>query len=684
MVERLERHEELRVEEAGRVAAVVGAAVLRHDGDDFGVTQQDGADLVDRRHAGFERNRRRHGRADPQVPLFQRRQELAAEPRGDKAGYRKKDEPDRHRDLPIPERALQEGRVDAADGANDHRLDLAHPFGHQQRRQAGRHRERRDQRPHQRVGVSAGHRAEDLPLHPRHGEQGNERRHDDRGGEEHGAIDLQRAHHDQPQPVVPAALLHGGVGPPGLFGQLMQQALPLFRRGLEVAIDVFHQDHRGIDDDAEIDRADRQQVGVLVAQHQDDHAEEQRERDVGADDDRAAQVAEKSPLDQENEQAAEHEVVQHGRRRHGDQGAAVVDRNELHAGRKRPVAVDLLDLAAHTCGHVVGVQRAVHDHDRRDHVVLVVAPRLAEPRHDSDRDFGDLLDEHRHAVRLEQQDVFDVLDLVALGEVRGAAAVDEADAAYVDRLLAEVDRAPADVDVGVADRADDLRQGDVVGVEFVKIDFDVVFLGGSAPGVHLHHARHGEEAALEHPILHGAQIGQAEVRRPGELIAIDFPDQARPLNLRGDVVGQVDVLLQIDRGLGEREVIIDAVLEHDAHEGEAVERSRADDVHPRRGGEADLERDRVVTLHLLRRQAGGLRGDLQDDGGRVRVGLDIEAREGEHARADEHQQPEQHERPARQRECDKPLEHRSSLPRFALTRRRFSLAPPASASHCES
>ena len=47
------------------------------------------------------------------------------------------------------------------------------------------------------------------------------------------------------------------------------------------------------------------------AQHQNDDAEEQRERDVGADDDRAAQVAEKYPLNEENQQTAEHEIVQH-------------------------------------------------------------------------------------------------------------------------------------------------------------------------------------------------------------------------------------------------------------------------------------------------------------------------------------------------------------------------------------
>ena len=82
-VERLQRHEKFRIEEARRVAAVVRPAVLGDDRDDFGMAQQDLADLVDERHAGFQRYGRRHGGADPQIAFLERRQEFAAEPRAD-------------------------------------------------------------------------------------------------------------------------------------------------------------------------------------------------------------------------------------------------------------------------------------------------------------------------------------------------------------------------------------------------------------------------------------------------------------------------------------------------------------------------------------------------------------------------------------------------------------------------
>ena len=184
----------------------------------------------------------------------------------------------------------------------------------------------------------------------------------------------------------------------------------------------------------------------------------------------------------------------------------------------------------------------------------------------ADRHLGDVLYKDRHAVCLRKQDVFDVRDLVTLGQVGGAAAVHETDAADVHRLLAHVDRAAAHIDIGVADGADHLGQSDVVGVEFVQIDLDVIFLRGPAPGVELHHAGHRQESPLQYPVLNGPQIGQSKMLRSGHLIAVDFTDQAGGLDLRGDVIRQTDVLLEVDGGLRQREIVVDAVIEGHAHE----------------------------------------------------------------------------------------------------------------------
>jgi hypothetical protein len=201
---------------------------------------------------------------------------------------------------------------------------------------------------------------------------------------------------------------------------------------------------------------------------------------------------------------------------------------------------------------------------------------------------------------------------------------------------------------------------DVVGVELVEIDFDLEFFRRAAPGVDLHHALDCEQTALHHPILDGPKVGQSEMRRAFDLITVDFADQARPLNRRHDIVRQADILLQTDRGLGESKVVIDAVPEGDPNERQAVERRRADDIDPRRGGEADFHGNGVIALHFLGRQPGRLGGDLQNDGRGIWVSLDVELAERNQPPDDEDQKAEQNNRAAGQPECQHALDHKSA------------------------
>ena len=156
-----------------------------------------------------------------------------------------------------------------------------------------------------------------------------------------------------------------------------------------------------------------------------------------------------------------------------DQRGAVIERHDLDARRQRPVAVDFFHLGVDARHHVVGVKRAVHHQDSGHDIVLVIAAGFAEPRHIADIDLRDILDLNRYAVRLGQRNVLDVVDFITLGQIQTAAAVDEADAADIDGLLTEIDGATADIDIGVADRGDHLRYGDVIGVELVEIDLDL-------------------------------------------------------------------------------------------------------------------------------------------------------------------------------------------------------------------
>ena len=204
---------------------------------------------------------------------------------------------------------------------------------------------------------------------------------------------------------------------------------------------------------------------------------------------------------------------------------------------------------------------------------------------------------------------------------------------------------------------------------------------GAAPRVYRHDAvGNGEQAARCDPVLYRAQVGEPEVRRADHLIAIDLADQARLLNLRYLVAGQRDVLLQAERRLCIGEEIIDTVSESDAHEGQAIERCRADIVDPGRGIEADLHRDGVIALHLLGRESSGLRRDFEDHRRGIGIGLDIELGEGDNPGGDENQQAQQDDRTTCEAECEDGLQHDSPLARMRW--RSVFIEPPQSSPYC--
>ncbi len=630
LIERLDRREQLDIGERRRIAAVVGAAVLRHHGEHLRMAQQDLPHLSRRLGAGLQRHGGRHRRADPEIALFQSRQKFAAEPARRKSAETEEDQPRDHSDLHVGERPAQHRRIGRTQRANDHRLGFLDLLRQQQRRQHRRHRERRQQRSGKGISICACHRAEDLTFDTLHREQRHEGGDGDGGSEEHRLVDLERADEDHAQPLRPAwsgrvaARCPGRIGTPVAFRQVPQDAQPIFRRRLEVAEDVFHHDDGGVDDDAEIDGAERQKIGVLALQHQDDDGEEQGEGDVRADDERAAQVAQEHPLDEEHEDAAEDQVVQHRVGGDVDQRTAIVIGDDLHPGRQAAVAVQLGDFLLHLRNNVIGVLGPSHDDDRGRDVVILVPAGNAEPRDIADRNLGDILDLDRKPARLGEDDIFDILDVIALGDVVGTAGIDQADAADVDGLLANRNLAPADIDIGIAERLHQLRHRDVVGLELLQVGVDVELLGGATPGIDLDDARDRHQAPRHHIILQRPQIGQTEIGRAHQFVAVDLADQARLLDLRHQVARQRDVLLNAVGGLGQGEVVVHPVLEGDADERQPVERGRADVDHARRRIEPDLHGDGIVFLHFLGGETGGLRGDLQNDRRRIRISLDIE------------------------------------------------------------
>ena len=96
----------------------------------------------------------------------------------------------------------------------------------------------------------------------------------------------------------------------------------------------LHHDDRRVDDQAEIDGSDGQQVGGFSAQNHDDDGKKQRERDRCADDQGASKIAEKHPLQCEDQQNAEQHVVQDSMGGRVDQILTVIDALDSNARRQ--------------------------------------------------------------------------------------------------------------------------------------------------------------------------------------------------------------------------------------------------------------------------------------------------------------------------------------------------------------
>ncbi len=508
---RLERHEKLGVEEAGGIGAVIRPAVLRDDRLHLREARDDPAHPVDVAVALLQRDGRRQRGANPEIALFELGQELESQQADSETGdHQQHDGNADHRRL-VTNREAQHRRVDAMQRAHHQRLGLLHVLGQYQRAQRRRDGERRDQAAGQRIRIGLRHRAEDVAFDAAQREQRDEARDDDAGGKEYRAVDVGRGVEDRE----PLAVQAGRRKRPDRFlGRFV--AVPA-----QPAEDALDHDDGGIDDQAEVDRSHRKQIGGLAAYDQDADGHEQRERDGHADDHGAAKVAEKRPLQEEDQPDADDHVVKHGRRRDVDQVLAVVDALDPHAGGQEIARVDPLDLGLHALNGRHALLAAAHQHDALDDIVVVVLAGDAEPRLVGDLDIGDVADDDRHAAGLRQHGVADFVERA-----------DQADAANHGDLGPDVDGAAADIDVAVVQRLQHLRQRDAVGDQLVDVDLELVGLGLAAPAGDVDDARHGAEAALQDPVLQGLEIEHAEVRRAGELVAVDFTDRADRGNLR--------------------------------------------------------------------------------------------------------------------------------------------------------
>ena len=138
----------------------------------------------------------------------------------------------------------------------------------------------------------------------------------------------------------------------------------------ELAVDIFDHDDRAVNDDAEVDGADGEQVGGFAGSVKKDEGEEKSERNGKCGNDRSADAYEEKDKDNENEHHAAYEIPFDGVGGHFDEIAAVIVGANFDVGRKK-IAIDLDGFFLDTLKDVLRLFAAAHEDDAFDGVVIV-------------------------------------------------------------------------------------------------------------------------------------------------------------------------------------------------------------------------------------------------------------------------------------------------------------------------
>ena len=438
-----QRHIEFGVVEPGGVGAIVRPAQLADHGFHLGIFHQDVADAVGVPLRLFQTDRRRQRRADPEIAFFQLGQKFQAQ-----AGHGNARGQQQRRHAAQRDNAVGYGKPQRRI-VND--PDLAHQPGflflflvaQQHGGQDRRDRERRQQPAHDPIGIRARHRAKNMAFDPGQREQRQEPGDDDRGGEKDRAVHFAGGQGDRAQF---AAERQNSAHP-------VKHATAKSLAGIlaQMAEDVFHHDHRGIDNQPEIDRADRQQIGGFAACDHDHDRKRQGKGDGHRHDHRRSPAAQKDPLHRKDQQDPARHVFQHGIDRHADQFGAVVDLFQVHAGWQDVVVVDTIDFGLDALQRRQAFLAAPHQDDALNDVVVVVLADDAQARQVAHLHRGDIAHQHRFAIVGRDHRVADVVHRM-----------DQPDPAHHGGLRTDVDGLTADIDIGVVDRVQNLRQRQAV------------------------------------------------------------------------------------------------------------------------------------------------------------------------------------------------------------------------------
>ncbi len=327
---------------------------------------------------------------------------------------------------------------------------------------------------------------------------------------------------------------------------------------------------------------------------------------------------------------------------------AVVVGHDLDALGEGPL--DLLDPVLDGRHHDAGVGAFELEREPGHDLALAVLGRRAEADGGAERDLGHVAERDRRAAARGDDRLAEVVH--RLHEAVGA-----------DRQLlgAGLDGGRARVPGRLGRRVEHLAEREPVAREPVGVDEHLVLLEVPADGVDLGEARHAQELASDDPVLDRAELHRrVAARRVAERVAEHLAQarrdrpELRRLGAGRELVFDAPQLLQ-DELAGE--VGVDAVLEDDGDDGDALagERAELDEVGERLQGQ--LDGDAHEPLDFERAEGRGLRQDLDLVVGDVGDGVDRELGGGVEAGGDEADGGEQDEHSLAERERDDAIEH---------------------------
>ena len=439
----------------------------------------------------------------------------------------------------MPQADAERLQIAVLDEANEEVVRNRLEILEQQHAQHGRQHQGQGQGPGQRRGVGLRHRAEQGPRRTLQREQGNERAHHDERRKQQGTVDFaRRAKNAGFQRQI-------GVLPAG-----------------QVTVDVLGNDDRRIDDDAEVHRADGEQIRRLAPQKERRKGKQQRQRNIDRHNQRGAHVAQEQEQDHRDQAHADQQVLGDGVGRDAGQLLPVVVGNDLDPRQHPPRrgVVEFLDLGFDVFQGRQGGLSLAQQHDA-PHLVGIVVADLAEAegmirletgfvavvhlemRHrpqaglvtDDDSllarplagrqppSLDHVFDAHRLVVDGSDDQGADVANAAFLfaakdsGGLHGIGhpqhlahrvfpAAEQAHAAHGQRHVALIDIIAAHRGIAVGQRVLQLGQGDPVAPHAVGIGLHLVAADGPAPTGNVHHPRNGAELAFQHPVLQRLEI----------------------------------------------------------------------------------------------------------------------------------------------------------------------------------